>query len=211
MRGIVYFLVGMLILILTLAAVVLGGLMFDVAGDARVNGYIFQPNNLAAMRVGMPLPLDAVSEKFVRERLIKRFVSEYFSVLPDPDDVVRREQQSGVMAAMAANDVFNEWRASVVPDLTNLAGRRALRRVRVNDILKMDEYWAVGYELITWEYPNLMGAGPVSVRGVMYLQLDYETGIRDEINLAPFDATAYLTRGGDPAVIFKFKVTKVVK
>lgn len=198
-------------MILTLVSLFLGGMIFDVAGSATVNGYILQPNNLADMRVGTPLPLDAVSDKFVRERLIKKFISEYFYVIPDAVDVAARGGAHSVMAAMSSGAVFADWKKNVLPELESLANRHVLRRVAVRDILPLDEYWAVGYDLTTWDSPNILGVEPVTTRGIMYLQIDFENGIRDEINGEVFDAGRYLERGGDPAVIFKFKVRKVVK
>jgi hypothetical protein len=212
LKALLFFLSGILILGLTFACLFLGGVLFDVAGSSGVDGYVFQPAIRADRRVGTVLSLDQVTNEFVRERLIRKFVSEYFYVIPDAADVARRRQKGSVMSVMASPDVFADWGTTVIPELESLAGRHVLRRVTVLDMLELlDGYLAVSYELVTNDAANILGAEPVATRGVMYLQLDFKSGIRDKLDNRKFDVGRYLERGGDPAGIFKFKVLKVVR
>ncbi|MCL2331194.1 MAG: hypothetical protein FWC61_01480 [Proteobacteria bacterium] len=227
MRNVIYFLVGIVLLALTGSAVFLGGFLFDAAGDSRVAGFVFQPNSLAERRIGRPIPLEELSEQFVRERLITKFMSEYFYVIPDADNIAQRKGARSVMAAMSSPDVFADWRDNVAPDLEKMANDKVLRRVVVHDILKTDEYYSVNYDLIAWNRPNMLDTVPVVTSGVVYLQIltvfelddkgqskakaDPAHGIRNAINGIPLNTESFLRDGGDPAVIFKFTVTKVIK
>ena len=222
MRNIIYFFVGIALLGLTFASVFLSGVLFDAAGDARVVGFVFQPNNLSERRVGKITPLEELSDKFVRERLITKFMHEYFYVIPDVGDINRRKGRYSVLSAMSDPDIFSDWQKNVAPELERMAEERVLRRVIVHDILKPGEYYVVNYDLITWDRPNIIGAAPATTSGVMYLQIrtvfeegqsksDIGNGVRDTINGEPLNVREFLRKGGDPAAIFMFKVSKVIK
>jgi len=222
MRNMMYFFVGIALLLLTGAAVFLGGFLFDAAGDSRVVGFVFQPNSLAERRVGRPVPLEELSEQFVRERLIAKFMTEYFYVIPNADNVANRTGSHSVMAALASPEVFADWRDNVAPDLERMAGEKVLRRVVVHDILKTDQYYSINYDLVTWARPNLLDELPNVTNGTVYLQIttvfedgrskaDATNGVRDAINGVPLNTESFLKSGGDPSVIFKFTVTKVIK
>jgi hypothetical protein len=154
--------------------------------------------------------LDRLSDKFVREKLIKKFVVEYFYATPGAENIARRARANSVMAAMSAPAVFKDWMNTEADTIEKLAGKRMLRTVGTADeIIKKGDYWEVYYELKTWDQPNDMNAAPVVNSGVMYLRISFEKGVRDKINGQNFDVQKYLGNGGDPAAIFKFTVDEV--
>jgi hypothetical protein len=126
MKSILYAFAGIALVGLIFAAVFFGGFLFDVAGGARVNGFIFQTNAHSAGRIGTPMPLDELTDSFVRDRLIKRFITEYFYVIPDLSNVQARID-NGILARLSSPDVFAEWRQKTAPELAQLAAKKRLR------------------------------------------------------------------------------------
>ena len=215
MKNIIYFFAGLALVALILAALFFGAVLFDTAGVAQVRGFIFQPNNLAAMRVGAPIPLDETTDSFVRDRLIRKYVGEYLRVIPDATYMESRRHSRSILAAMSAPEAFTEWDAKIAPALEKLAADGVLRRVIVHDIVLAEDYYMVSYELLTWDSPNAIEVLPKSTRGIMHLQLYFEKAMWEtvdgRIDGMPFDAGKYLESGRDPAGMFRFKVRKVVQ
>jgi hypothetical protein len=204
------FFAGLALLLLTFATLYFSGALFDAGNKRYISAFVFQPNNLSAYRIGHPLPLDRLSDKFVREKLIKKFVVEYFYVTPNLANIERRARANSVMAAMASPAVFKEWIKTEADVIEKLSGKKMMRTVAVADeIIQKGDYWEVYYKLKTWDVPNDMDAQPVVSDGVMYLKLSFDKGVRDKINGQDFDAQKYLGKGGDPAAIFKFTVEEV--
>ncbi len=198
-----------MIILLVFTAVYFTGALFDLSGRNRVNTFVFQPSDLSSSRIGRPVPLEELSDKFVRERLIKKFVNEYFYVVPESGNVALRQRSDSVMHAMAETEVYKTWARDVTPELEDLSNKKILRRVHVIDpILKPDNYYVVNYQLETY-LPNDFKSEPIVKSGTMYLIIRFEKGIREERAGKPFDAGKYLESGGDPSSIFKFRVEEV--
>lgn len=209
MKKIIFILSSLALVLLLFCAVYFSGALFDLAGKNRINSFVFQPNNFSSDRIGRPIGLDELSDKYVSERLIEKFMNEYFYVIPSQQNVVRRKKSDAVMKAMAESVVYNNWIKTVVPDLESLANNRMLRRVHViGPILKPDEYYIVNYQLET-SRPNDFDAIPQTTSGTMYLKIRFEKGIRQERAGQPFDAGKYLESGGDPAAVFKFRIEEI--
>lgn len=210
MKKIVMFFIGTLLLLLTFVALYFSGALFDASNDRYIQSFVFQTNNLSTDRIGRPVPVDQLSEKFVRERLIKKFVFEYFYVTPDVENIATRTRSDSVMAAMSAPDVFKDWRKNQATEIENLASKKILRLVTVSDeILKKGDYWEVPYTLKTWNESNNMNLAPTVKSGVLYLKISFEKGIRDQRAGSSFDIGKYLKDGGDPAAIFKFRIDEI--
>ncbi|MCL2749239.1 MAG: hypothetical protein FWE50_04175 [Alphaproteobacteria bacterium] len=215
MRALFSLIFGILMLLLAAGIAVMGGKMFDVSRNFEVNAVIFQPADLSRDRIEKPIALDTLSEETVRERLIKKFVHEYFYIMPDADDIKRRRRSDSVLARMSdpASGVFKEWNEKVAPDLEKMAGMQVLRRVVVREVTTPPgEYIKVVYDLHTWDMANDITRPPqVSKDKVMFIRLDFEKGLRQhQTNGAKFNIRRYLENGGDPATIFRFKVLEVV-
>jgi hypothetical protein len=189
------------------------GVLFDNAGGAKIDPFVFQPGNYSDHRVAAPVPLEQMPDEFVLGQLAGRFVSEYFGVIPDPDELSRRAA-NGVLRKMAAPDVFAEWKKNTLPELEKLAEQKAFRIARVVHPITIapdSDYFEVNYITETYEKPNDIGAGPVVRKGTIYLMLRFKKEIFDNGESDIMNIGKYLEHGGDPAAIFKFRVDKVVQ
>lgn len=220
MRTIFGFLIGIVLIAIMGVVLFLSGAIFDATGSIRITPYVMQPNNRTDQRIGAPLAADALGDKFVRERLIRKFVYEYFYVLPDVENIAQRTLGNSVMAAMATPAVFENWKNTVAANIEQMAAKKMMRTVVVADeILKQpnSDYWEVYYELNTWDKPNDMTLVPIVETGIMYLkthsweltpeQILGQVPPRDKIRSG--DINTYLKRGGDPAAIFNFVVEEI--
>lgn len=210
MRKILMFFAGLILLGLTFVTLYFSGALFDATNNRYINAFVFQPNNLSVDRIGRPIPVDELSDEFIRKRLIKKFIIEYFYATPDVEDIAQRTRSNSVLSAMATPLVFKEWVNGEAKDIETLAGYKSLRTVTVADeIIPQGDYWEVRYRLKTWDTPNDMDLEPRFEDGIVYIKISFEKGIRDQINGQDFNVNKYLKDGKDPAVIFKFKVEEV--
>ena len=121
------FIIGLLLLGVTFVTLYLTGALYNATDQRQINAYVFQPNNISSDRIGRPVPVENLSEKFVRERLIKKFITEYFYVTPDVEDIAARQRSNSVLAALSTPDVFKTWRNTVGADIENMAGKSSQR------------------------------------------------------------------------------------
>lgn len=208
-----WILMGILMMAMSFGALYFVSALHDAGHDMVIAPYVFQPNNLSSARIGVPLSIDQMTEGAIRDALIKKFVTEYFYVTPDSENIAKRAQRGGILSLMAGDAVYKKWSNDIAPELERMADDKMLRTVRVaKQIFKPtgSDYWTVAYELKTWEKPNDMAAEPVVDRGVLYLKIVFEKQLRDQMHGAPFDVREYLLNGGDPAAIFRFRVDEVV-
>jgi uncharacterized protein (UPF0333 family) len=204
------FLIGLILIAIMGAMLFFAGNVYDAANARHIEPFIIQPNNLSTDRIGKPIAIEQLSEKFIRERLIRKFVHEYFYVMPDDENIARRTRSDSVMAAMSAPDVFREWTINMAEDITEMASKKMMRTVAIADeIIQVGDYWEIYYELTTWDTPNNMDILPVVDTGTMYLRVAFEPGVRETRGGSNFDIRRYLNNGGDPAAIFKFRVDEV--
>ena len=210
MKQFVSFLSALFLVALAGGLVYFGGMLFDASKRVDITPYVFQPAPLSGDRIGRPVSLNALSDDFVRDRLIKKFVYEYFYVVPDADNVTMRKSK-GPLSKMASPEVFRKWVDTVAPELLKLADSRTLRQVVIKDsIILSGDYYVVTYDLITYNNPNDITAVPVVKSNLeMYLKVAFEKDIREELMGIPFNAVKWLEKKGDPAVIFKFRVDEV--
>lgn len=212
MRRLLGFLFGILILGLTFVILYFSGALYSSTDQRHIDPFIFQPNDISADRIGRPQPLEELTDKFVRERLIKKFVIEYFYVNPDVENIAQRTRPDSVLAALAHRSVFKEWQQNEARRIEDMATEKYMRTVTVaNEIIQPagSDYWIVHYELKTWDKPNNMELIPTVHRGIMHLKIEFEKGVRDLRGGQKFDVQKYLNDGGDPAAIFKFRVDEV--
>ncbi len=211
MRKVFMFFVGSLLLLLTFVALYFSGALFDISNERYIQAFVFQPNNLSNDRIGHPVPVEQLSDKFIRERLIKKFIIEYFYVTPDIENIALRTRGDSVLAAISAPGVFKEWKNTNVKEIEQMAGKKNLRTVTVKDIIlpQNSDYWDVSYELKTWDESNNMNLTPSTKDGILHIKISFEKGIRDKRSGQNFDVQKYLKDGGDPAAVFKFRVEEV--
>lgn len=214
MKKITAFLFGMILLVIATGIVIIGGKTFDISRNFSVNSVIFQPADLSRDRIEKPIPLNVLTDEFVRNNLIKKFVNEYFYIVPDTDDIQRRRKTDGTLARMSDPSVFKEWNDKFAEDMEKQASENIMRRVIVNNIVfpPSSEYFQVSYDLLTWNIANDITAAPqIKKNKIMSIRLDFEKGARQkQTNGMNFDVKKYLSDGGDPATILKFRVLEVI-
>lgn len=200
------FLIGLLILVLIFAMLYLSGVLYDTGKKLSIEPYFFQTSLLSNHRVDSPKPLAEISEKTLRDWLIKKYVSEYFSVIPNVTEMTKRSQRNSIIYYMSNNTVFEKWKNNQAMANIQLAESGVLRTVDVwNEISKWGEFWRVDYELTTWARPN-NEQSPVKEHGTLFLKFDFTPGDIKK----PIETTKkYLDNGNDPAPIFLFKVIEV--
>ena len=207
MRTLLRFFAGILILVFTGAILVVTSAVYDSAMGLRVNTYFFQPNRLSSGRPGGPLTPAQLGDDAMMQRLTAKYISEYFYVLPDDDDVDARMRSGSILARMSSPGVFADWVASEGQTVREIAHNRGFRIAHVGKMYKPSadsQYWTVEYELLTWPAPNDMAVEPIVSRGELYLDIKYEPGFIPDLDVA-----RYLGRGNNPVGIFKFRVDAI--
>ncbi len=209
MQKLVKFLLSVLILATTAGLLWAGGAIYDTSKKQQIETYFFQPNNLSSHRVGVPAsPSDLGTEK-LEDRLLTRFVVEYFYVVPDTENIQQRIGNMGLMRRMANGDVLTQWIEGPAQEIEKLANKNVMRMVHVDEIIRPQdsEFVEVKYSLKTWDAPNEFAVAPVITNGVILLRYVYEDGIRQSI--LDMGIHKYFDMGGDAAGLFKFMVTEI--
>ena len=208
MKKVMGFLIGLLTMVMLFGMVCTVAIVYDTANKVDVKPYFFR----ISQSVGAPQPVSEIGARKVRDWLVQKYVTEYFYIVPDAQNMADRVGRSGksMIYYMSSNKVFQDWVKNVAPTMQDLADQGVRRTVRVFDEIltsETNDYLRVDYELQTWYKPNDMTENPTLERGTLYLQLantDFQVypdiqGVRD-----------WLLRRGDPAAIFSFQVNDVV-
>ncbi len=206
MRRLLLFLSGFMLLVLMCVALFFAGAIYDAGKKTTIDTYFFQPDANYARRPGVPAsPADLGADK-MRERLIAKYITEYFYVTPDTSDIEHRMSGDTSLRRMSTATAFETWLTTAAPEIQSLAGARALRTVSLISAEQKpgEKYWTVTYELKTWHTPNDFSVAPDVSRGILYLDIAYEPGMRQSVGKASLEE--YLESGKDPAVAFRFGV-----
>ena len=131
MKKLIMFFAGLALLLVTGAGLYFAGALYDAGDKFTVQPFIFQPNNLSAARIGTPLSIDQLSADTILETLIKKFVTEYFYITPDAEDIAQRTRRGSILSMLSSPDVFNEWKNDQAPVIERLADAHVLRTVHV--------------------------------------------------------------------------------
>lgn len=200
-----------------LASLLVSSAIFDTGKKIQVETYFFQPQNNPDGRPGVPAsPTDLGADKLL-QMLIKRYVTEYFYVIPYTADVDRRINKSKrpALYLMSSKKVFEQWLTDVAPGIQEMAENEMLRLVSIDNIERdpnAENYWIVAYSLTTWPQPNNFAAMPIVEHDVIYMRIIYEPDIRLQIITNAGDEIPVediLEQGEDPAVAFKFYVSNI--
>lgn len=223
MRKIVSFFIGLLLLAITFATVVLVALIYRSNNQLSVKSYIFQMGNYAAtQRVGPLQKLEDMSAIELRNKLIKKYVSEYFLVIPGEQNVNERS----VLERLSDTYAYKQWQSGEAKTIADMAAKKMFRRVYVSDadIAAMDmpdgyDYYdadsaepilySVHYRTETWPESNAMWIEPVYETGDIYLEIKFTPGIRETVNGKKFNIKKYLESGNNPVGLFMFKVISI--
>jgi hypothetical protein len=217
MKKLIMFLGGLVLIALTLGMLFLTSAIYDSVRGTQIDTYFFQRNNYSAERTGAPETPGEIGETTMREMLIKKFVNEYFYVIPDAENIARRISKStSVLYKMASPAVFSAWQGGEAETIQDMADHRKMRIVEIDGEIFMpsgSDYWVVPYVLYTWDESNDMAAAPTVSRGQLLMNVSFEMGLRETVGGEPFDVGKYLKDGyntfesaNEPAAIFKFRV-----
>ena len=214
MKKFIMFLSGLLLMLVMFAALFLSGAIYDTGKKTTVETFFFKPDDSFEYRPDVVSPNDLEADE-IRNMLISRYITEYFYVIPDVQNVEERISGDTSLAAMSSDEAFTYWKENVAPTIKQMAEDGKLRLVQLTNVEKAEHeknYWIVEYNLITWEKPNDMSVTPTVIPGQVYLNLFYEAGMRTKINIngskeQPIEEL--LEEGADPAIAFRFGVWTV--
>lgn len=221
MNKIKSFFIGIFLLMAIFAMVVLASLIYAACERSSVKSYIFQMENNSNQRVGMLQNLDDMSASDLRNKLIKKYVSEYFKVIPGDKDIENRP----TLKTMSGANAFNYWKTNEAKTIAEMSEKKMFRIVRVRDdgiaIYNKTEndndggqepesvYYKVRYYTSTWTESNVLEKEPLYDQGTMYLEIKFEPGLRKTIDGRNYDTRKYLESGKNPAGLFKFRVISI--
>lgn len=216
MNKIKSFLAGLFLLIITFIIIVLAALLYRANERSSIKSYIFQMNNSANLRVGELQDINDISAEDLRNKLIKKYVSEYFKVIPGEQDVENRS----VLRELSNYDAYRQWQKGEAKTITEMSAQNMLRIVHVydegiaalnrpadynyTDEIQKRIYYSVRYYTETWTETNKMGTEPTKEQGIIYIEAMFKPGIWDNINVQK-----YLQQGKNPVELFKFRVTNI--
>ncbi len=194
------------------------GAIYDSGDKLMVEPYFFQPNNLSSDRVGLPKTPTELGDAYMHDALIRRFVTEYFYVIPDAENIARRMTTSNAnpLAHLSAPMVFKTWLENTAPKLQEMVTENQLRLVRFTndpntpDIVynPINEYYQIFYQLHTWTTPNALITTPIVTNHTMFIKFEERPGITPDI--LKYGVHRHLDKYGDPIGLFRFKVTDVI-
>lgn len=206
------FFAGVVLLALTFLALYITGAIYDAGKNLTIQPYFFQPNNLSERRLGKPLTAEEIGDSKFMDMLVRKYVNEYFYAAPDPENLARRNRSDSTLAKLSSATVFKEWQNTEGQTIQKLAEDRSLRTVSIIDEIYKpsgSDYWIINYELKIWSKPNDFSIIPETSRGILYMKIIYEPGMRKDVDLKTIHD--FLEEGGDPAVVFQFKVQEVIR
>ena len=215
MRWLFRLFAGLVLIAVMLASLFCASAIFDANQKSDIEAYFFQPANSPRRRPGVPASPSAIGDADMLNMLIARYLSAFFTVTPDTNEVAQRIAAQTELARMSSKEVFDYWKTDIAPEIQKMSQDKMLRLVRVTDVSKETidgNYWRVNYETKTWNTPNDLSVVPQVYNGIVYMNIIYVPGMRQYFgsDLKPEPIEPYLEKGGDPAAVFKFGVTDMI-
>jgi hypothetical protein len=203
------FLFSVLLILCAIAVAYFAAQMFDMTRRVSVSPQILLTDDVSDNRTSKPIAFDDLPDEFVRDILIRRFMTEYFGVLPG--ERLMAQTANGILRGMASASALEYRAENIELELLELAAARAMRRVTVTGPVVTDGDWLrVKFDEITWKRPNEIWNPPTLRTGrEVMLRVRFDKSLREIRGDKPFDAGAFMTDGGDPAAVFRFIVEEV--
>ena len=211
MKRLVGYIIGLLTLLVVFAMVFVASGIYDNGNKINIDPYFLRTALTGVSATDVPRTIDEVGQRRLRDWLIQKFVTEYFYVVPDVENIAQRERPGDLKSVLyymsdQRSDVFRNWVKKEVPKIREMAEKGIMRTVTVFDEIVRpnpdSNYYMVEYELKTWYKPNDMDATPEITRGKMYVSVtEGPNGIQPIENVG----TA-LERGVNPAMVFSFGI-----
>jgi hypothetical protein len=217
MNRIKSFFVGSVLLIIVFMMVLVSALLYRANERMTIKTYFFQMNNFANQRVGPLQDINDISINDLRNKLIKRYVSEYFKVVPGESDVTQRP----VLEKLSSESTFKKWKDGEAKTISKMSSEKKFRAVKIYDdgiatITKSSDtdyetsglakkiYYEVRYNMYTWNGSNILEIQPTYEQGTVYIEARFKPGIKPDISVRK-----YLEEGHKPVEMFMFEVTNV--
>lgn len=215
MRKLKSFFVGIILLALTFAMAFLATLVYRAADRISIKTFIFQSNNFASQRIGALQNIKDMSAVNLRNKLIRKYVSEYFRVIPGELDVTRRP----VLRSMSTQNAYNQWQNGEAKKIAEMSDKKMYRKVYVTDILSENlpdgydyydaqtaahVFYSINYYTETWTDSNSMATEPIYENGILYIEARFKPGLDKDKNVRE-----YLKSGKSPVGLFMFEVTNI--
>jgi len=216
MRKIQAFFTGLCLLAIIFAMLVGATLVYRAGENSSIKSYIFQMNNNARQRVGELQNINDMSAADLRDKLIRKYVAEYFKVIPGEKNVENRE----TLKNLSSQAAFQQWQQTEAQIISAMAEKNMFRVVREVGIATYNKNsgnsnddetasYIVRYYTSTWTESNMMAAEPVFDDGTLYLEIRFVPGIKETKDGKKFDVQSYLESGKDPSGLFKFMVINI--
>ena len=217
MNKIKSFFIGIFLLVATFIMVLLVTLIYRADSQIRIKSYIFQTNNFANERVGALQNLKDMSAIELRNKLIKKYVSEYFLVVPAEENLSERD----ILYHLSSPSAYNQWKSGEAVKIADMSKNKMFRRVYISDVdiapMDMPEgydyytdsvgepiWYSVRYRTETWTESNAMWIEPVYETGTIDIEVRFLPGIREYM-----DVREYLESGKNPIGLFWFQVINI--
>lgn len=225
-----HFFIGILLLAMAFAMVILTAFIYRANEKSSIKTYIFQMNNIQNQRIGALQDINDMSAVDLRNKLIKKYVAEYFKVIPG----IKNLTDNSVLETMSDEKAYKYWKKNMAPEVSEMSAQGKFRLVMIpddgiaaidmpkgydyyNTVIPRPIFYSVKYYTLTWDESNFMAVEPKSESGIIYIQAAFKPGIWGEIPVATYidsdkrdikylNIQKYLESGLDPVNMFKFEV-----
>lgn len=200
------FFIGILLLAIVVAGVFFVVLTYRADEQTHIESYIFQMDNNVQSRVGPLQDIKDIPEQELRDKLIQKYVAEYFKVIPGG---ITTEQQN-IIQDLSKKDVYKKWSGGEAKTIETMSQNKMFRNVWVNPeyirILPLEEsgWYEIPYVMRTWAESNNMNSEITDESGTLFLRIRFEKGLQPDI-----DVRKHFKEGKNPATLFKFKVLDI--
>lgn len=203
------FFMGILLFAITFATIFLTVLIYNANKQISIETYIFQMDNNSLQRPGPLENMNKISPETVRNKLIQKYVAEYFKVLPVENNI----NQETNIEKLSSKEVYSQWMTGEANTIKDMAQHKMFRNVWVDPVnilpTKDPDLFEVHYATRTWQESNNMAAPVVDYFGTVLLQVSFEPGLRQNVDIKSI--RKMLEKGGNPAILFKFRVENIQK
>ena len=203
------FFMGILLFAITFATIFLTVLIYNANKQISIETYIFQMDNNSLQRPGPLENMNKISPETVRNKLIQKYVAEYFKVLPVENNI----NQETNIEKLSSKEVYSQWMTGEANIIKDMAQHKMFRNVWVDPVnilpTKDPDLFEVHYATRTWQESNNMAAPVVDYFGTVLLQVSFEPGLRQNVDIKSI--RKMLEKGGNPAILFKFRVENIQK
>lgn len=200
---------GILLFAITFATIFLTVLIYNANKQISIATYIFQMDDTSLQRPGPLENMNKMSPEAVRNKLIQKYVAEYFKVIPVDNNV----NQETNIEKLSSKEVYLQWLGGEANIIKDMAQHKMFRNVLADSLIilptKDPDLFEVRYVTRTWQESNNMVAPVVDNFGKVLLQISFEPGLKQDVDIKRI--RKMLEKGGNPAILFKFRVENIQK